>query len=99
MVWVVLPSTGEGIVAVELEPPPLGAASTLLIHESAMAAVALAYKGLHPVLAKVPACRELDLVPRRGMRFHDGRKGLSRLRRTRFQGPLRSKSVRIEFRM
>jgi len=39
--WVVVASTVKRLVVVELEPSSLGAASTLLVHESALATVAL----------------------------------------------------------
>ena len=46
-VWVLVASTAERIVVVEFESSPLGAASTLLVHESALVAVALAYRTPH----------------------------------------------------
>src|SRR3990172_11035628 len=47
LVWVVVASTAERIVVVELEPSSFCAASTLVVHELALATVALAYKAPH----------------------------------------------------
>ena len=43
----VIPSHGEGVPVVKLEPVPLGAAPALLVHEAAPLAIALAYRTAH----------------------------------------------------